>query len=185
MNEIEAVLSYQSGERECACNDARRFGAMDLWPTAELGAHPQLAGLGPEPLDSAFCAEYLYRRSRGRKLAVKNFLMDSRTVAGVGNIYANEALFLAGIHPARAAGRISRQRYDRLAAAVKEVLRLAIRQGGTTLRDFTHGEGRPGYFQQSLKVYGKGGEPCPNCGTALRETRTGQRSTVYCPHCQR
>jgi formamidopyrimidine-DNA glycosylase len=136
-------------------------------------------------LGSAFNADYLYRLSRGRKLAIKSFLMDSHTVAGVGNIYANEALFLAGIHPARAAGRISRQRYDKLVAALKQVLNEAIRQGGTTLRDFTSGEGKPGYFQQSLSVYAQQGRPCPNCATPIRETRTAQRSTFYCPHCQR
>ncbi len=163
--------------------DPRRFGAW-LWTDQAPELHPLLNSLGPEPLGDEFNARYFYHLSRGRRLAVKSFLMDSRSVAGVGNIYANEALFLAGIHPARAAGRISRQRYDKLVEAVKEVLTLAIRQGGTTLRDFTHGEGRPGYFQQSLNVYGRGGEPCPNCSTPLRETRTGQRSTFYCPRCQ-
>ena len=164
--------------------DPRRFGAW-LWTDEAPELHPLLNRLGPEPLGSEFSGDYLYRLARGRRLAVKSFLMDSRSVAGIGNIYANEALFLAGIHPARPAGRISRQRYDRLAGAVKEVLTLAIRQGGTTLRDFTHGEGRPGYFRQSLNVYGRGGETCRNCGTPLRESRTGQRSTVYCPNCQR
>jgi formamidopyrimidine-DNA glycosylase len=164
--------------------DPRRFGAW-LWTDAPPETHPLLNRLGPEPLGSAFNADYLYRLSRGRKLAIKSFLMDSHTVAGVGNIYANEALFLAGIHPARAAGRISRQRYDKLVAALKQVLNEAIRQGGTTLRDFTSGEGKPGYFQQSLSVYAQQGRPCPNCATPIRETRTAQRSTFYCPHCQR
>jgi formamidopyrimidine-DNA glycosylase len=111
--------------------------------------------------------------------------MDSHAVAGVGNIYANEALFLAGIHPARAAGRISQRRYDQLVSALKRLLSAAIRQGGTTLRDFTSGEGKPGYFQQSLNVYAQQGKPCPICTTPIRETRTAQRSTFYCPHCQR
>jgi formamidopyrimidine-DNA glycosylase len=164
--------------------DPRRFGAW-LWSGDSPESHPLLARLGPEPLGYAFCDEYLYRLSRGRRLAVKSLLMDSHVVAGIGNIYANEALYMAGIHPGRAAGRISRQRYQRLADAVKRVLEQAIRQGGTTLRDFVNGQGRPGYFQQSLQVYARAGSPCPNCATPIRETRTGQRSTFYCPRCQR
>lgn len=164
--------------------DPRRFGAL-LWTRRAAGQHPLLRDLGPEPLADAFDGAYLYRRSRGRRQAVKPFIMDSHTVVGVGNIYANEALFLAGIHPARAAGRIARARYDRLASAIKEVLRQSIAQGGTTLRDFVDSRGQPGYFQQTLRVYGRGGEPCPVCRTALTETRLGQRSTFYCPHCQR
>jgi len=164
--------------------DPRRFGAW-LWTANRSASHPLLRKLGPEPLSEDFNTEYFYTRSRGRKLAVKSFLMDSHTVAGVGNIYASEALFRAGIHPARAAGRISRQRYAALVEAVKQVLAEAIRQGGTTLRDFSNGEGKPGYFQQSLRVYGQTGRPCPVCTTPVRETRTGQRSTFYCPHCQR
>ncbi|MEA3243192.1 MAG: bifunctional DNA-formamidopyrimidine glycosylase/DNA-(apurinic or apyrimidinic site) lyase [Pseudomonadota bacterium] len=164
--------------------DPRRFGAW-LWTDKPPETHPLLSRLGPEPLSNAFDADYFHRLSRGRKLAIKSLLMDSHAVAGVGNIYANEALFLAGIHPARAAGRISRQRYDKLVGALKQVLNEAIRQGGTTLRDFTNGEGKPGYFQQSLSVYAQQGKPCPICSTAIRETRTAQRSTFYCPHCQR
>ena len=164
--------------------DPRRFGAW-LWTGAEPSRHALLRDLGPEPLGDAFDGAYLFRRSRGRRLAVKSMLMDSRIVAGVGNIYANEALFMAGIHPARPAGRISRQRYQRLAQAVREVLTLAIREGGTTLRDFVSGEGRPGYFQQALQVYARTGRPCSSCATPIREIRTGQRSTFYCPRCQR
>ncbi len=164
--------------------DPRRFGAW-LWTTGDSARHPLLAALGPEPLGEHFDGDYLYAHSRGRRLAVKSFIMDSHTVAGVGNIYANEALFEAGIHPARAAGRIGRARYRRLAETIREVLAAAIRQGGTTLRDFLGSDGRPGYFQQSLQVYGRGGEACPRCGARLRETRNGQRSTVYCPRCQR
>ncbi|MEA2079838.1 MAG: bifunctional DNA-formamidopyrimidine glycosylase/DNA-(apurinic or apyrimidinic site) lyase [Pseudomonadota bacterium] len=164
--------------------DPRRFGAW-LWTDEPPETHPLLNRLGPEPLSSAFNADYFHRLSRGRKLAIKSLLMDSHALAGVGNIYANEALFLAGIHPARAAGRISQQRYVKLVAALKRVLNEAIRQGGTTLRDFTSGEGKPGYFQQSLCVYAQQGKPCPICTTPIRETRTAQRSTFYCPHCQR
>ncbi len=164
--------------------DPRRFGAW-LWCEQDATQHPLLATLGPEPLGEDFSGEYLFRQSRGRKLAIKAFIMDSHTVAGVGNIYANEALFTAGIHPARAAGRISRARYLRLADAVREVLAEAIRQGGTTLRDFLNSDGKPGYFQQSLRVYGRTSQPCLQCGAAIRETRSGQRSTFYCAHCQR
>ena len=163
--------------------DPRRFGAW-LWTREDPATHELLRQLGPEPLGDAFDGDFLFAQSRGRKLAVKSFLMDSHRVAGVGNIYANEALFMAGIHPQRRAGRISRQRYQTLAEAVRKVLGAAIRQGGTTLRDFSNGEGKPGYFQQSLKVYGRKGAPCPVCATPIAESRTGQRSTFYCPRCQ-
>jgi formamidopyrimidine-DNA glycosylase len=164
--------------------DPRRFGAW-LWTAGNPAAHALLKHIGPEPMSEAFDGSWLFERSRGRRLAVKSFLMDSHVVAGIGNIYANEALFLAGIHPQRQAGRISLPRYESLAAAIKHVLANAIRQGGTTLRDFTNGDGKPGYFQQSLQVYGNAGKPCLTCGTVIRETRTGQRSTFYCPRCQR
>ena len=164
--------------------DPRRFGAL-LWTRADPARHPLLRDLGPEPFDAAFNGAYLYRRARGRRLAVKNFLMDSHIVAGVGNIYANEALFLAGIHPARPAGCISARRYERLAQSVRDILQQAIAQGGTTLRDFVGGDGRPGYFRQTLRVYGRAGQPCPVCNTRLRVTHIGQRSTFYCPRCQR
>lgn len=164
--------------------DPRRFGAW-LWTRTEPAGHPLLKHLGPEPLGDAFDGQYLFRQSRGRRLAVKAMLMDSRIVAGVGNIYANEALFRAGIHPGRRAGRISEQRYRALAEAVREVLIHAIRQGGTTLRDFVGGEGKPGYFQLALQVYAQTGQPCRTCATPIRAMRTGQRSTFYCPRCQR
>ncbi len=164
-------------------NDPRRFGCC-LWlePGEE---HPLLSHLGPEPLSAAFDGALLYRRSRGRKGPVKNFVMDGKVVVGVGNIYANEALFLAGIRPDRAAGRISLARYNRLAHFIKQVLTSAIDQGGTTLRDFVGGDGKPGYFAQQLFVYGRGGEPCKTCGTLLRELRLSQRISVYCVTCQR
>lgn len=163
--------------------DPRRFGAL-LWTTSSPAAHWLLSELGPEPLSTGFTGKCLYAQSRGRRLAIKSFLMDSKIVAGVGNIYANEALFLAGIHPQRAAGRVSRDRYERLAQAVRAVLRAAIREGGTTLRDFINGEGKPGYFRQLLSVYGKTGDPCPRCGQPIRERRIGQRSSFFCPTCQ-
>ncbi len=164
--------------------DPRRFGSL-LWQPAGTGEHPLLHDLGPEPLGDHFDGELLYRKSRGRRTAVKPFIMDSRIVVGVGNIYACEALFLAGIHPARACGRISAARYRRLAEAIRAVLGKAIRAGGTTLRDFSGGDGRPGYFRQQLHVYGRGGEECPHCRGSLRELRLGQRATVFCPACQR
>lgn len=164
-------------------NDPRRFGSYHwLLPGEPV---PLLDHLGPEPLSPAFDAARLYRLSRGRRSAVKNFIMDGRVVVGVGNIYASEALFLAGIRPDRAAGRVSLARYGRLADAVKRVLTSAIDQGGTTLRDFVGSDGRPGYFALQLLVYGRDGEPCRCCGSPLRMARLGQRSSVYCVTCQR
>lgn len=164
--------------------DPRRFGCL-LWLPGSDSSHALLDSLGPEPLGDEFSADYLFRRSRGRKMPVKSFIMDSRVVVGVGNIYANEALFAAGINPNRAAGRISRLRYERLQDHIRQVLSRAIKAGGTTLRDFTNSEGKPGYFKQSLEVYGRGTMPCTRCGEALRETRLGGRSTVYCTSCQK
>ncbi|MCG8669659.1 MAG: bifunctional DNA-formamidopyrimidine glycosylase/DNA-(apurinic or apyrimidinic site) lyase [Pseudomonadales bacterium] len=163
--------------------DPRRFGCW-LFTSEDPYDHELLNELGPEPLNDEFDLEYLYQASRGRKVAVKQFIMNSHVVVGVGNIYANEALFLAGIHPKRAAGKISRQRYERLVPAIKEVLGQAIEQGGTTLKDFVGGDGKPGYFKQSLNVYGRGGEPCVTCDRPLKEIRMGQRTTVFCKFCQ-
>lgn len=165
-------------------NDPRRFGSL-LWGGMTPWTHPLLESMGPEPLSSSFTGTYLHQRARGRKVPVKHFLMDSKVVPGVGNIYANEALHTAGIHPLRAAGRVSLVRYERLVTAVRQVLYSALAMGGTTLRDFVGGDGKPGYFRQSLDVYGRGGQPCRKCGVALVEKRSGQRSTVYCHGCQR
>ena len=164
--------------------DPRRFGAW-LWTTGNTNDHLLLAKLGPEPLSRDFNGEYMHRSAHKRKSAIKSFIMNSHVVVGIGNIYANEALFRAGIHPARAAGRISRQRYDSLVATIKQVLQEAIQQGGTTLRDFTSGDGNPGYFKQKLLVYGRTGAPCKKCGAPIKEMRLGQRSTFYCSRCQR
>ncbi|MFO7577902.1 MAG: bifunctional DNA-formamidopyrimidine glycosylase/DNA-(apurinic or apyrimidinic site) lyase [Pelovirga sp.] len=164
--------------------DPRRFGQFIYCPEDPL-QHPLLHHLGPEPLADDFDGAYLYRRSRGRQQAVKTFLMDQRIVVGVGNIYASEALFRAGIHPARPAGRVGRERYERLVQMVRDVLVAAIAAGGTTISDFRSSAGRPGYFRQELLVYGRAGAPCCRCGTALRSQRLGQRSTFYCSHCQR
>jgi formamidopyrimidine-DNA glycosylase len=163
--------------------DPRRFGAL-LWIAGDPLLHPLLKGLGPEPFSDAFDGDYLYQRARGRKVAVKDFLMNNRVVAGVGNIYANEALFVAGIHPARAAGRVSAFRYWLLAHAIKEVLQRAIGYGGTTLRDFVHEDGNPGYFRYQLRIYGKAGGVCTDCGTLITTRVIGQRSSFYCRRCQ-
>lgn len=164
--------------------DPRRFGAL-LYCLEDPQQHELLRHLGPEPLSQDFSGEYLFLCARKKKTPVKNFIMDARTVVGVGNIYANEALYLAQVDPRRAAGRISAQRYQRLAGHIKGVLASAIEKGGTTLKDFVGGDGKPGYFQQQLCVYGRGGEPCLACDRALKEIRIGQRSTVYCSSCQK
>jgi formamidopyrimidine-DNA glycosylase len=164
-------------------NDPRRFGSVHFSEAPER--HWLLASLGPEPLSEDFSGEHLQRAARARRVAIKQHIMNSRIVTGVGNIYANEALFRSRIHPRRAAGRISGQRLDTLAASIKDVLDNAIRAGGTTLRDFVGGDGKPGYFQQTLAVYGRGGEPCIDCETPIKQVVIGQRATYYCPHCQR
>ena len=163
-------------------HDPRRFGSFH-W--LESQQHPLLDHLGPEPLSDEFNGAYLYERSRGRRIPVKQFIMDGKVVVGVGNIYANEALFMAGIHPARGAGRVAMARYEQLASTIKQVLGDAIEQGGTTLRDFVGGDGSPGYFAQQLRVYGRDGQLCRVCQTQLKEIRQGGRSTVLCTQCQR
>jgi formamidopyrimidine-DNA glycosylase len=165
-------------------NDSRRFGCV-LWTDGDPLVHPLLVNLGPEPLEDAFDGAQLWRRARGRTLAVKSFIMDSRVVAGVGNIYANEALFEARIDPAVAAGRISPTRYRKLAAAIREVLGRALAAGGTTLRDYCDIDGNPGFFQLELHVYGRAGDPCAACGRAIQVNRQGQRATYYCRRCQK
>ena len=178
-------LDFVFSNNQCLrFNDPRRFGSV-LWTAKPLAEHPLLAGLGPEPLEAGLNGAYLYRRSRRRQLAVKQFIMDSHIVVGIGNIYANEALFSAGIHPARPAGRISLLRYERLVEAIRRVLQDALRQGGTTLRDFCDSNGNPGYFQLMLSVYGRAGQPCPVCGRPIQQVRQGQRSTYFCGRCQR
>ena len=162
--------------------DPRRFGSV-FWLKDDR--HVLLDSLGPEPLSDSFDGSRLFGRSRKRKVAIKPFIMNSKEVVGVGNIYANEALFRAGIRPGVAAGRLTRAACDRLAVCIKEVLGEAIEAGGTTLRDFVNESGNPGYFRHNLEVYGRGGEPCLKCDGELKETRLGQRTTVYCPVCQR
>jgi formamidopyrimidine-DNA glycosylase len=165
-------------------HDPRRFGCV-LWTEDEPETHPLLAGLGPEPLTPDFTGRHLHALATGRSLAVKLFIMDSHIVVGVGNIYANESLFRAGIAPTRPAGRISLERYERLADAIKAVLKASIEQGGTTLRDFVNEAGNPGYFRQTLQVYERAGEPCRRCGAEIRLGRLGQRATYWCGRCQR
>jgi formamidopyrimidine-DNA glycosylase len=164
--------------------DPRRFGAV-LWQKGEPARHKLLRDLGPEPFTAEFNAQRMYEWTRKRSAAIRNLLLDSRLVCGVGNIYANEALFRAGIHPARAGGRIGRARYARLVDSVRETLSDAIRAGGSTLRDFVHADGSPGYFQQHYFVYDRAGEPCRRCATPIKALRLGQRSAFYCPRCQR
>lgn len=163
--------------------DPRRFGSVLWQPKGEH--HELLYKLGPEPLSEGFSAEYLKSCCDGRKVAIKQLIMDSQVVVGVGNIYATEALFAAAIDPRRAAGNISRARLDSLVTEIKKVLSAAIEQGGTTLKDFVGGDGKPGYFKQELSVYGRKGEPCVNCMATLTEVRLGQRATVFCKYCQR
>ena len=166
-------------------NDPRRFGSLHFVPAGEdLAAHPLLARLGPEPLSPGFDGAHLHARARGRRVAIKQFLMDSHVVVGVGNIYASEALFRAGVRPGRAAGRLTRDEYARIAAAVKAVLAAAIDVGGTTLRDYVNADGMPGYFRQKLYVYERAGEPCRTCGATIRHRVQGQRSTYWCAECQ-
>ncbi|MEE8481909.1 MAG: bifunctional DNA-formamidopyrimidine glycosylase/DNA-(apurinic or apyrimidinic site) lyase [Acidiferrobacterales bacterium] len=169
-------------------HDPRRFGAV-LWTRDDPLQHPLLVKLGPEPINSdldqqIFSGDYLYEKSRGRRRAVREFIMDSHIVVGVGNIYANEALFLAGIDPRRGAGRIGLQRYRNLVAAIGDTLARAIAAGGTTLRDFSNADGNPGYFQQTLNVYGREGKKCRKCGHNIQRLVQGGRSIFYCQHCQ-
>jgi len=172
------------GGKVLRLHDPRRFGAV-LWQRGTPEGNKLLRNIAPEPFDPRFDADWLFRHTRGRKAAIKNVLMDNHIVCGVGNIYASEALFRAGIHPIRAAGRISRDRYVRLVDAIRATLKAAISAGGSTLRDFVNADGSPGYFQQTHFVYGRAGEACRQCGTPVKSLRIGQRSAFYCPHCQR
>jgi len=174
-------IDFDSG-KTMRFRDPRRFGSLH-WSKAPL-QHKLLKSLGPEPLTNDFDARYLWEKSRGRRVSVKQFIMNAQVVVGVGNIYASEALYLACINPRRAAGRIALQRYELLVAAIKDVLANAIRAGGTTLRDFYGGDGEAGYFQQQLEAYGREDEPCRRCNTPITSIVQGQRSTYYCKQCQ-
>ncbi len=166
--------------------DPRRFGAL-LWTTDPIEQHPLIASLGVEPVGETTIEEasnHLFQQSRNRKTSIKAYMMDQKVITGVGNIYACESLFLSGIHPKRSCGRISKARYFKLAEAIQRRLNESIQQGGTTLQDFRNSEGEPGYFQQSLTVYDREGEPCQHCGSAIKRITQNQRSTWYCPQCQ-
>lgn len=163
--------------------DPRRFGAV-LWTEHNTDQHPLIAHLGPEPLSDAFSGDYLYQRARGRSSNIKSFIMNGEIVVGVGNIYANEALFLAGIHPAKAAGKISKAKMVKLVEAIKLVLDKALLAGGTTLRDFRKSDGKPGYFAQELHVYGRQNQPCLSCDQPISCIRQSQRATYFCKQCQ-
>lgn len=165
-------------------SDPRRFGCI-LWLAEAPMEHKLLSHLGPEPLSDAFNGDYLFERSRKRNSAVKQFVMDQEVVTGIGNIYVSEALFTAGVRPDRAAGKVTRKQYHLFAEDAKRILERSIKQGGTTLRDFVGGDGKPGYFAQQLLVYGRKGEPCPTCETTLKEKRISNRSSVFCPQCQK
>jgi formamidopyrimidine-DNA glycosylase len=165
-------------------HDPRRFGSI-LWTRTDPLQHKLIKHLGPEPLNNDSNGAWLYKRSRKRTQAIKNFIMDSHNVVGVGNIYASESLFLAGINPKCKAGNVSLERYELLASAIKKILKQSIKQGGTTLRDFVNGDGKPGYFQQQLNVYGRADQPCKKCKSIIKEIKLGQRSSFYCASCQK
>ncbi|MCH1906099.1 bifunctional DNA-formamidopyrimidine glycosylase/DNA-(apurinic or apyrimidinic site) lyase [Pasteurella multocida] len=164
-------------------NDPRRFGAW-LW-TEKLDEFPLFLKLGPEPLSEEFDSDYLWQKSRKKQTALKTFLMDNAVVVGVGNIYANETLFLCNLHPQKTAGSLTKAQCGQLVEQIKQVLSNAIQQGGTTLKDFLQPDGRPGYFVQELRVYGNKDKPCPTCGTKIESLVIGQRNSFYCPKCQK
>jgi len=164
--------------------DPRRFGAV-LWTEKPIEEHKLLSHLGPEPLTETFNIDYLLPLAKRRKVSIKTFIMDSKSVVGVGNIYANESLFMAGISPIRLCNKVSKPRLNKFIHAIKLILAEAIKQGGTTLSDFQQTDGNPGYFAQKLDVYGRAGKPCVTCGKELKEVRITQRSTVYCTQCQK
>lgn len=172
------------GNKALRLNDPRRFGAV-LWFEQHIDEKGLLAKLGPEPFSDEFTYGYLFEKARNRKVPIKTFLMNNHVVVGVGNIYANESLFKAGILPTALAGTVTKKRFDRLTDIIKEVLAAAIEQGGTTLKDFTQADGRPGYFAQQLLVYGRAGKKCMACETLLEEVRQSNRSSVFCPTCQK
>ena len=182
---VDIALAPAAGgdRRVLRLTDPRRFGALLWQPPGET--HPLLAHLGPEPLGADFGGDHLFRLSRGRRAPVKAFLMDQQVVVGVGNIYVAEALFASGVSPLRPAGKVSRERYARIAGEIRRVLAQAITRGGTTLRDFISPDGAPGYFEQELSAYGRGGQPCRRCGRPLRQASIAQRATVWCGSCQR
>ena len=179
------VVFRMSSGATIAFNDPRRFGCMKLFRRDAIDDEPLLRALGPEPLSPEFCATHLHARTRGRRASIKETLMNSHMVVGVGNIYASEALFRAGVHPRTPAGRLSLPRCARLVESVRFTLQAAIDAGGSSLRDWFQADGASGYFQQAYFVYGRAHEPCRQCSAPIREIRQGQRATFYCPRCQR
>jgi len=178
------VLALDDGT-SLVYNDPRRFGLIKVAPTEKLGTVQELKGLGPEPLSREFNAGYFESKARGKKVAIKNLLMDQRIVAGVGNIYASEVLFRAGVRPTRRAGRVTRAEIERIVKATPAILRAAIGSRGTTFRSYRDSRGQPGRFAQRLKVYGREGMPCFRCASPIRNVVVGQRASFYCPKCQR
>ena len=173
-----------SNNKVLRLTDPRRFGCV-LWTDQPVEQHKLFSKLGPEPLEDNFNTDYLYQKSRKRNCSIKAFIMNSHIVVGVGNIYASESLFIAGINPKRKAGDLSKARCEKLLLAIKQILEAAIKQGGTTLRDFTREDGQPGYFAQQLRVYGRVDDACPNCGKAIKQITQQNRSTFYCTSCQK
>lgn len=177
------VIDFADGQR-LTFNDARRFGVVDFFTSGDEAAHPLLAHLGPEPLDHSFTPACLGQQLKNRKTALKVALMDQQVVVGVGNIYASEALFRAKISPLRPAGSLSAHELKSLTAAIKAVLKAAIAAGGSSLRDYVQSDGELGYFQHRFKVYGREGQPCPDCGSKIERLTQGGRSTFWCPKTQ-
>ncbi len=178
------VIFHLSSGLQMRYHDPRRFGCV-LWTDQKISQHPLMSKLGPEPLTDDFSAEYLIEKSKLRKKAIKPHIMDNHIVVGAGNIYACEALFMAGIHPKREAGKISNPRLSKLRDTIREVLQRSIDQGGTTLKDFIQSDGQPGYFKQQLNVYDREGKQCRKCDSSIKRIILGQRSTFYCPKCQK
>lgn len=177
-------LDLEFGRTLLRLRDPRRFGAV-LWLEGDPARHPLLSALGLEPLEEAFTPLWLFARTRGRNTAIKQMLMDSHLVVGIGNIYASESLFRAGIDPRTSAGKISQKRYQRLVPEIRGTLEAAIAAGGSSLRDFVHSDGSSGYFQQQYFVYGRAGEPCRVCGNSVKSLRQANRATFHCTRCQR
>lgn len=172
-----------NNKKSLRLRDPRRFGSV-LWTTDPWQQHKLICKMGPEPLSEEFDDQTLYKKSRNRTVTIKSFIMNSHIVVGVGNIYASESLYVAKINPNKAASKISKQKFILLTQAIKKILTDAIEQGGTTLKDFSSPEGKPGYFAQQLNVYGKKGEPCPNCNKSITQKTINQRATYYCTKCQ-